>query len=230
MSYTLNHEEKIAENYTEVELAEGVDALHKFDLNGMVKPKDRSFVISLIGQHQKKSTLSPKQAYWVFVKMRACLGVNDDPIEANVAGSKRKINFDAVYSMFEEAGKFLKKPGVVFPAVLDGTYGKKDIKIYPGYKGDSLNVILKNNYPGKVAWIGSDSTLNWKYNNKLTDDQKNILTQLLKDFAADPTGTVAKYGKLANRCCFCSKELTDPKSVSVGYGPVCAKHYGFAWG
>jgi len=231
MSYSLNHNEKIAENYTEAELAEGIDALHKFDLQGMVKPKNRNFIISLVGQHQKKLTLSSKQAYWVFKLMRECLGVNDDPInEVSNIDSKRKIDFAKVYDMFEEAGKHLKKPGVLFPNVLDSTYGPKDIKVYPGYKGDSLNVIVKQNYPGKVAWIGSDSSLNWKFNANLSDEQKQVLTGLLKEFAADPMVTVAKYGKLANRCCFCSKELTDNKSVSAGYGPVCAKHYGLAWG
>ena len=227
-NYVLNHGEKIAENYTEGELAEGIDALHKFDLAGMVAKKSREFVLSMIGQHQKKGTLSPKQAYWVFVKMRECIGVTDAPVNEVSDGSKRKINFDKVYTMFEEAGKYLKKPGVVFPEVIDSEYGAKDIKIYPGYKGDSLNVIVKQNYPGKVAWIGSDSSLNWKYNHKLTDEQKHTITQLLKEFADDPMGTVAKYGKLANRCCFCSKELTDPKSVTNGYGPICAKHYGLA--
>jgi hypothetical protein len=31
------------------------------------------------------------------------------------------------------------------------------------------------------------------------------------------------YGKLHGRCAICGKELSDPKSVSQGIGPVCIK-------
>lgn len=233
MSYTLNHDLKVAEHYDPSELAEGIGALHTFDLNGMVKPKNREFILSLIGQHQKKGTLSPKQSYWVFKLMRECLGLNEDALDvAATPESKveRPINFDAVFDMFVEAGKHLKKPGVVFPDAVDSAYGKKSIKVYPGYKGDSLNVVVKDNYPGKVAWIGATSVFNWKYNVNLTDNQKAQVMDLMKQFAADPMGTVAKYGKLANRCCFCSKELTDEKSVSAGYGQICGGHYNLPWG
>ncbi len=54
--------------------------------------------------------------------------------------------------------------------------------------------------------------------------------QLLEQLAADPTATAAKYGKLTGNCCFCHKKLEDQRSTDVGYGPVCAKKFGLAWG
>lgn len=56
------------------------------------------------------------------------------------------------------------------------------------------------------------------------------ITQLLKDLSQNPAGMAAAYGKLSGRCCFCASELTDDKSISVGYGPVCAKNYSLPYG
>lgn len=40
----------------------------------------------------------------------------------------------------------------------------------------------------------------------------------------------ARFGKLWGSCVFCSRLLTDERSVSVGYGPICADHNGLPWG
>ena len=47
---------------------------------------------------------------------------------------------------------------------------------------------------------------------------------------ADPAGFARRYGKDTGSCCFCSRELSTPESLAVGYGPVCAEHYGLPWG
>lgn len=227
----LNHKTKTAE-CTQQELAEGVEGLRQCSLNGMVKAKSTSFANDLVMKHGKYN-LSPKQAYWVFILMYEAMGIavpgKESPKGDN--GKRTIENIGNVFAMFVEAGKSLKKPGVLFPDVLPGVHSSLDVKVYPGYKGDSLNVIVPSQYPFvKVAWVDSNGSLNWKYGNKATTEQKQVLTALLKEFAADPTTTVAKYGKLANRCCFCNKSLTDPKSVDAGYGPTCASNYGLSWG
>lgn len=40
----------------------------------------------------------------------------------------------------------------------------------------------------------------------------------------------ALHGKMTGKCCFCNSPLIDQKSTDVGYGPVCAKHYGLPHG
>lgn len=43
----------------------------------------------------------------------------------------------------------------------------------------------------------------------------------------------AAYGKLTGTCIACGLTLTDDgknKSLEVGYGPICAKRYGWPWG
>ena len=38
------------------------------------------------------------------------------------------------------------------------------------------------------------------------------------------------YGHETGSCCFCSLTLTDPRSVRVGYGPICASNFSLPWG
>lgn len=38
------------------------------------------------------------------------------------------------------------------------------------------------------------------------------------------------YAKRTGACSFCGSELTDARSVQVGYGPICAQRYGLSWG
>jgi len=56
------------------------------------------------------------------------------------------------------------------------------------------------------------------------------LMTLLREIKSDPIATVAKHGKAMGECCFCSRELTDDRSVKQGYGKICAGNYGLPWG
>src|SRR6185436_1560785 len=38
------------------------------------------------------------------------------------------------------------------------------------------------------------------------------------------------HGHTTGNCSFCARDLTDPRSTSVGYGPICAQHFGLPWG
>jgi hypothetical protein len=52
----------------------------------------------------------------------------------------------------------------------------------------------------------------------------------LRAFAADPAAVAAQHGQVTKSCCFCNKNLTDPRSRTVGYGPDCASNFGLPWG
>lgn len=59
-------------------------------------------------------------------------------------------------------------------------------------------------------------------------DYKPEIGILLNSMVRDPQGFAKAQGKLTGRCCFCRKSLEDDKSVSLGYGPVCAKKFGLS--
>jgi hypothetical protein len=52
------------------------------------------------------------------------------------------------------------------------------------------------------------------------------LKKRLAAVASDPITAAKEYAALKCRCSFCGLELTDAGSVEVGYGPICAKHWG----
>lgn len=59
---------------------------------------------------------------------------------------------------------------------------------------------------------------------QLASDQ-NRQSHLAK-VASDPAGAAKEYAALMCQCSFCGLALTDEGSVDVGYGPVCASHWG----
>lgn len=45
--------------------------------------------------------------------------------------------------------------------------------------------------------------------------------------AANPGEEARAYGRLTGTCSCCGRELTDPKSIAAGIGPICANNFGF---
>ena len=48
----------------------------------------------------------------------------------------------------------------------------------------------------------------------------------LSKVAEAPAIAAKQYAGITSRCSFCGKTLTDTGSVEVGYGPICAGHWG----
>lgn len=44
--------------------------------------------------------------------------------------------------------------------------------------------------------------------------------------AQDPRSAAVAYGRLTGNCACCGRELTDPKSVELGIGPICLSNWG----
>lgn len=51
--------------------------------------------------------------------------------------------------------------------------------------------------------------------------------QALDIIAANPSEAASNYGKKTGKCSCCGRELTDPVSVKMGIGPICAEKWGF---
>ena len=86
-------------------------------------------------------------------------------------------------------------------------------------------VMIKNN-DARAAWIQKDGSLHQSKYRPLSDNLVNFLAV----FAKDPAKYSALEGIRSGRCCFCGRKLTNPKSVTVGYGPTCAEHYSLPYG
>jgi len=61
-------------------------------------------------------------------------------------------------------------------------------------------------------------------------DMTTEMVNTLRAISENPSSTLAVMGRQTGECMFCAKELTDGRSVTVGYGPICAGHYNLPWG
>jgi len=152
-------------------------------------------------------------------------------------------SLDGIIALFDRAAKHLKFPAVVLdvPGFADGiriSRAGSRAKL-PG----TLNVVAgaRDDSEYGRTWYGR-VTLDGQYSP--SRDSVPAIAEALKAFAADPVQVATKFGKvkrmqiaqadgtykLVGQCCFCRKALTDERSTAVGYGKICAGHYGLPWG
>lgn len=132
-----------------------------------------------------------------------------------------KATYKPIFSLFEKASLKLKNPAIKLQ-----TAAGKPVELTPA-KPSSKN-------PGSLYVTDGGPYGSSKYFGKVTPQGEFVASQhsdpsiatLLGELSADPKGVAAKYGKMTGRCCFCSKQLTDPQSVKAGFGPTCAANYG----
>jgi hypothetical protein len=137
--------------------------------------------------------------------------------QLNAAGLPR------IFAMFKSATGNLKRPAIrladdaghYLHLSLAGAASKNAGYIY--VKGDR----------GSDAYYGKISPEGRFY--PVSQCPATVEPHLLA-FAADPEGVATKYGRLTGNCCFCGRKLTDERSTAMGYGPVCADHFGLNWG
>jgi hypothetical protein len=73
----------------------------------------------------------------------------------------------------------------------------------------------KPKYLGKVTTAGCDSRL------------PDTVKETIMGAANDPLSAAIRYGKVSGECSCCGRELTDPKSIEAGIGPICATKFGW---
>lgn len=83
----------------------------------------------------------------------------------------------------------------------------------------------ENKWYGRIT-IGG----NLQLSGKSVEPVAEQLQTELDLFQQDPAKYAKGYGDLHSNCMFCNRELSNPQSVSVGYGPTCAENYGLPWG
>lgn len=86
--------------------------------------------------------------------------------------------------------------------------------------------------PGGL-WLISD--LDAEYLGKITvggeirmtrAGQSAGVSEALRRLSAFGADELARVGRACGRCCYCARVLTDPQSMDLGYGPVCARYHG----
>jgi hypothetical protein len=179
-------------------------------------PRDRDFASSLIDQYARRSSLSDKQWPWVD-KLIEKAQPKPEPVAET-------IDLTRLLDLFNKAAANLQRPRVAF-ACSAGEFEVSragDNSRNPGHL--YVKAAVSKDYLGKVDPKGKFHAAGW------AADNYGDVFQALDGFAADPAGAAAAYGKATGICCFCSRGLTDARSVTVGYGPICADKWGLPWG
>lgn len=145
----------------------------------------------------------------------------------SMQGASAAMNNLAV--MLTNAKQHLKEPAILLHVPSGGSDGiPKKIKIKKAKIGDGYNVVGVS--PGPKYWYGtilSDGVFVPKGAKMFSTE---AVAHAIQQFMEQPAAKAAEYGKLHGKCCFCNKDLTDKMSIKVGYGPVCAQHYGLPYG
>lgn len=123
-----------------------------------------------------------------------------------------------IQELFETALKNGKKRRALLAAHFsdDGTISHK-IKLTPSAAPrKSIWVSVDGEFCGGIEEDGST---------RLNRHAPSWLLGGLQRIAADPIGAARLYGKKTGVCCCCARELTDPKSIEAGIGPICEQKW-----
>lgn len=128
-----------------------------------------------------------------------------------------KIDLSPVIAFLSAA----KARGLKFPKLrVLSVDGKRELR---------LSLTVKGMEPGSVCVMDGGEFVGCVRPNGLTTrrlkDDEALRGHLLQ-VAADPAAAAKAYAALMCKCSFCNLPLTDAGSVEVGYGPVCASHWG----
>lgn len=95
----------------------------------------------------------------------------------------------------------------------------------------------KSRYPGHIQIVDEGRYPHNRYFGRIDTDgvlhesrqMTDAVRELIERFAANPREEAFAYGQLTGRCCFCDAPLSDARSLTHGYGPICAIHWGLPW-
>ena len=180
---------------------------------------DAKFANDLLGNFAQWGRLSEKQLHWVETLTARGLAPKQAPI------AQVTVDFKNIQDMFDLAGKTLKRIKVKLQAVGGQAVVFNRAGPMSKYAGQ---VMITDGLPfGENKFFGRiDVTGEFFATRNATQE----VCLLVKEFSEDPAGTAGKYGRLTGGCSFCNHGLKDDRSTQVGYGPVCAKRFGWVWG
>jgi hypothetical protein len=194
-----------------------VDALRA--AQDQLTPGDARFAGDLIKNFYSYGRLSERQMHWVET-LTARVGA--PRVAAQVTET---LNFQAIQDLFDRAAQKLKRVKIKLQTPAGTPVHLARAGAASRYTGQVMitdgGPYGANRYFGRIDVNGDFYA---------TGRAEQDVRDLVREFAADPAGTAGRYGRLTGGCSFCNHGLKDARSIQVGYGPVCAKNFGLAWG
>lgn len=176
----------------------------------------QAFANDLMNNFRRFKKLSEKQMEWV---EKLIVLATAPPQAASEPLHRQPIpGFKCVEDLLYHAATHIQ-----FPCIRLRTEKGQNIQLRPARSQRGVTVAV-----GGARGLVLQEILDTSYLRYLPDltDVLNILHEM----AAHPRETVILHGKKYKSCCFCGISLTDPRSIVMGYGPICAENYGLPWG
>lgn len=167
--------------------------------------------------------LSDSQARWAhklandwLAKMQKSANSNENSVNSEVNSSS------ALFAVFDSArSKGAKRMKIKL----------QDCILKPSQSGDDVWVLdphrqVENRWGSLTpAYLGKVNRISG-----IIGSFSDAVMAQVQAACENPGAVAAAYGHETGNCSFCSKELTDNRSLSVGYGPICAGKFGLPWG
>lgn len=188
---------------------------------GDISKSEASEVINVLKAVQRvtKSVVAPAKPKWV---------TEDNGATFMIVGAADVLVPGAIVEVFSRNGSRNVTIGEVVRTNGTVTYARPEARktaaeVPEGvhfYDGQYVKVQVSKagNLYGS-NWTGSG----WDHNGKAALKGLSVSTKLTAKQAA-------VFGHNTGHCVFCSRELTDDRSLTVGYGPICAERNGLPWG
>jgi hypothetical protein len=159
---------------------------------------------------RKFNSLSPAQYAWAH--KLAVDNTKVAPVKSNEPSQ-----FEALFNAFEAAkSKGAKRLTLRFEGVnVKPNREMTALWVTSQTEREEGNYGMQPKYLGKVTRSALDS--------RLSDDIKEVLIAA----SGDPLTAAIRYGKVSGECSCCGRELTDPRSIERGIGPICAEKFGW---
>lgn len=189
-------------------------------------PRNREFAESLCRQYETRGTLSANQLFWVgrLITRAEQQDPGQSPAPVMQVG-----NLEGLRTLFDRAARHLRRPFIILSVP-----NRDAVRITPamptGTFAGSLMVASVNRRYGRRTTYGRVTDGVFHPFRTCTPDVAQTIGQRLAALSNNPAGVAAEYGHMHGHCCFCRHPLSDERSTSVGYGPICAGHYGLPWG
>ena len=179
------------------------------------------FATSLFSQFEKRGTLSDKQWGWVLKLV--------DQVDNPPPPSQKLPNIKGVLALMKRA---VDPKGKTFPK-LWLKLSDSDLRIHRATSASKYNgqlMLTDGKGYGRNLYFGRIDTKGDLFLAHEGKQRSQEIIDLLTRLVADPEKVVSEYGNLSGNCFACHKQLTDDRSIRVGYGKVCAKKFGLRWG
>jgi hypothetical protein len=187
--------------------------------------KSQTFAESLMANPNQ----SPKVQHWIGELIKQAMAAQNAKSSQNVKSAPAAtINLSGIIKMFDHAATHMQNPKMLI------RIGDIDFLLNRG-KANSRNpgtvyVAEPGDFNSRTRYGRIAPDGNFAPDDRIAPDLMQSIIAALLQINENPAKVAADYGKLTSHCCFCKISLTDPRSVEVGYGPICADHYGLPWG